>query len=121
MNKIPHSFAAAKEFLGDRESKQIPGKRATKITFHKGNDYSMDYYSLSYHKTWVVTWYADGRISLNTGGYRSVTTKRRINDAIFGKGSVYQRKGKWFFYDSDSKMDTPFEDFMVINKLEAFR
>jgi hypothetical protein len=119
--KIPHSFASAKQFMGERTEKKIPGKVATKITFNKRDDDGMEYYSLWYHHTWVTNWYADGSIMLNAGRYRTVTTKRRINDAIRGKGSAYQRKGKWFFYDNDSKVDVPFEDNMIINKLEAFR
>jgi hypothetical protein len=51
-----------------------------------------------YHNTDVVCFTAD-RIVLDTGGWFTVTTKRRMNQAakIYGLAfSVSQRKGKWY-------------------------
>lgn len=74
---------------------------------------------LKLHNTYVITWYADGRVELNTGGWRTVTTKDRINNNLEGFG-IAQRKGQWYFlrntdtapYWEDVAM---FEDGMVIN------
>lgn len=54
--------------------------------------------SVRYQNTTVVSWDA-GRINLNAGGYRSATTKLRMNQAgnQFGLGyHVYQRDFVWF-------------------------
>jgi len=54
---------------------------------------------VSYRGTQVAFVMADrNRIFLNTGGYRTVTTKRVINAVLAGAGanaSVFQEKGKW--------------------------
>ena len=54
--------------------------------------------TVKYHDTDVVTWDFD-TIVLNTGGWRTVTTKLRMNQASkqFGLGYyVWQKDYKWF-------------------------
>ena len=46
------------------------------------------------HATNVVTYHRDGRIILNTGGWRTSTTKTRLND--YSPARISQRKGEWF-------------------------
>lgn len=59
-------------------------------------------YNVQYHATTIVQCYEDsGRrvIELNTGGYRTVTTKRKMNQAAwqFALGyTVHQHKHEWF-------------------------
>ena len=51
-----------------------------------------------YHSTAVVTW-DENSIVLNTGGYRSVTTKRKMNQASrqYDLGySVFQKNHEWY-------------------------
>jgi hypothetical protein len=45
------------------------------------------------HNTDVVVFYPSGRVTLHTGGHRTVTTKERINHHI--KGRVYQKAHVW--------------------------
>lgn len=59
---------------------------------------------LKYHNTIVVTKSPDGIYTLNSGGYKTNTTRSRIED--FTKIRIYQRKGIWYagnssviFYD----------------------
>jgi hypothetical protein len=55
--------------------------------------------SVKYHGTTVVCVNADGSIILNTGGWKTSTTKKRMNQAAsqFGLGFyVWQDKGEWF-------------------------
>lgn len=53
-----------------------------------------------YHSTCVAKRAPDGRITLNTGGWRTVTTKLRMNQFANqhcnGEFSVYQSNGLWF-------------------------
>lgn len=64
---------------------------------------------VTYHNTDVVT-FDDETIELDTGGYKTLTTKTRMNQAAneYGLGyAVYQRKGQWFVdYDGET---IPFE------------
>jgi len=53
---------------------------------------------VTYHKTPVVK-FSEKTIKLNTGGYKTQTTKRRMNQAAnqFSLGfEVIQRKADWF-------------------------
>lgn len=55
--------------------------------------------SVRYHNTEVVRRGPDGMITLNTGGWRTKTTKTRMNQASieFGLGFyVYQENFGWF-------------------------
>ena len=52
-----------------------------------------------YHSTDVASRHDDGRIVLRTGGWRTVTTKKRINQALETWGSpyrVYQEAFAWY-------------------------
>ena len=46
------------------------------------------------HATDVVTIYSDGTYALNSNGWRTPTTKERINK--YGPVRVYQKKRKWY-------------------------
>lgn len=88
--------------------------------------YNSDTYcSVRYHDTTVASKIItpDGHtyVTLHSGGYRSRTTKLRINQfaAQFcaHKFGVLQRKGEWFvwfeiprFFDGQYCCDIPFED-----------
>jgi hypothetical protein len=54
--------------------------------------------SVVYHETLIVE-ATPNTVTLDTGGWRSVTTKRKMNQAArqFGLGyGVHQRKGEWY-------------------------
>jgi len=53
---------------------------------------------VQYHATIVASKDTNGRITLNSGGWKTVTTKRRMNQALrqWGTGYyVHQVKGEW--------------------------
>jgi hypothetical protein len=50
---------------------------------------------LKLHNTYIITWYADGRTELNSGGWRTVTTKARMNEYLEGYG-ISQVRGQWY-------------------------
>ena len=54
---------------------------------------------VTYHSTHVFTTYPNGRIDLDTGGWKSVTTKARMNQASnqYSLGfHVWQENFSWF-------------------------
>ena len=64
-----------------------------------------------YHRTTVVTLHADGSIQLNSGGWRTYTTKVRMNYVC----CVWQENHEWFA--STRGADSPkhdFEDGMIL-------
>ena len=68
------------------------GKVATTVSKHGNNTY------IKYHSTDVVI-FDDSYVKLDTGGYKTVTTKRRMNQASnqFSLGfQVFQAKKIWY-------------------------
>jgi hypothetical protein len=63
-------------------------------------------YAIVLHRTAVVTIHADGTYTLNSGTWRTVTTKDRING--YSPARIYQRKGEWFLQADGG--DVPFTD-----------
>ena len=60
----------------------------------------------------------DTWLRLFDGGFRSKTTKSRLNAILHVHGcnfdSVFQKDFEWFFHDSARSIDMPFENGMVI-------
>lgn len=53
-------------------------------------------FAIRLHSTRIVTFYESGRIKLDTGGWRTVTTKDRINRCLPRGWRVWQRDFDWF-------------------------
>lgn len=89
---------------------QRVGKTATSIFTKDGVTHVV------YQRTAVVRFTPEW-IELDSGGWRTVTTKTRMNQASnqFELGySVYQKGGEWFV---DFKGETgPFEDGMILHR-----
>lgn len=69
----------------------------------------------NYRGTNVVIIYPDGKIRLNSNGWRTQTTKHRMNQ--FANGAIYvsQRNFDWFVTIKDYKTEYPYADNMLIN------
>lgn len=66
------------------------------------------------HKTDIVEFFPE-KIVLRTGGWKTVTTKDRINKAIQSRGwYVSQRDSLWFVKRRDCDDDYPFVEGMVL-------
>lgn len=63
--------------------------------------------SVKYHNTVVASKTVGGTVTLNSGGWRTATTKTRINqfanEFCGGRFGVYQNKGDWFVRLPDGK------------------
>lgn len=62
------------------------------------------------HATMVVVIHPDDCVTLNSGGWRTVTTKARMNDYCGNR--IYQRRHQW--YVRIDGQDVPFVDYMTI-------
>jgi hypothetical protein len=67
--------------------------------------------SVRLHQTDIVTFWPDGSIVLNSGGWETNTTKSRINDFL-DRPRLYSEKSVWVVESGD--IDYFFEDGMVI-------
>ena len=77
-------------------------------------------YSIVYHRTAVVTFLPENAgIRLDSGGYRTSTTKKRMNQALRRVGpkatrSVYQHRFHWYLTDG-ATYDVDFYDHMIVD------
>ncbi len=67
---------------------------------------------IKYHNTVVVEILPDGGYVLDSGGWRTSTTKKRMNKYIDREFSVVQKHNEWFV--KTPKGEFPFEDGMEI-------
>lgn len=65
------------------------------------------------HRTDIVVIEPDGTYTLNSGGWRTITTKDRIN--TFSPVNIFQRKGEWFIGLGPFNEGIPFKDGMRVD------
>lgn len=92
------------------------GSHKTVITWDDNNNLS-----IQYHNTVVCKInFEDRTVIFNSGGYRTATTKRRINQAMnqfLGSNAlnVYQQKRAWYVYKPNTNETIDFEDNMKVS------
>jgi hypothetical protein len=64
------------------------------------------------HSTNIVVFHDDGRVTLHTGGYRTVTTKDRLNQFITGR--VYQKAHQWYYVRHRLGLEQNFAEGMEV-------
>ena len=94
--------------------------RTDKVGTHKTAIYHSDGYTcIRYHSTEVVRFNAD-EIVLDSGGWQTVTTKLRMNQAsnMFHLGfRVSQRQHEWFVdYYAQGRLTFTFRDGMILER-----
>lgn len=96
------TWAMADAFLTRAKKKiltrKVPNIRSTVLQRLPGGGIAV-----KYHGTAVVVMYKTGGYLLNSGGYRTSTTKRRIN--TFSPARVYQRKRVWYLDSGEIFVD----------------
>src|SRR5690349_8930926 len=81
------SYQQAIEILNGKTSRKL----ANNTYLQRRDDKTI---AVKLHDTDVVTYTTDEKIILNSGGWRTVTTKERIN--TFSPLTVYQNKSIWY-------------------------
>lgn len=89
--KAIRSYEDGIEFLGNRTKRKL-GNNTDLVG-------GLDAVHVRLYETSVVIHWADGTFSLDDGGYRTVTTKDRINQTIPHGYRVYQRDNEWYVSD----------------------
>lgn len=75
-------------------------------------DYATAYPAVRYHATTIIYRKSEGAYVLNSGGYRTVTTKQRLNKLLPGGIQISQRNFEWTVHTR--RGDIPFTDGMVV-------
>lgn len=88
-NKARQLFATAKN--------ANKGKPLGTATVLVSLDQFGDSYGIKYHNTVVVEIHINGKYVLRSGGWKTVTTKKRIN--TYSPVKVYQKNFEWFTAD----------------------
>jgi hypothetical protein len=88
-------FAASARYLSDPV--RLRGVETYLEKLHGFDEWAFCTYAVTYRGTAVVTFHPNGQIELNDGGWRSATTKLRMNQALIPNGfRLYQEKHEWF-------------------------
>jgi hypothetical protein len=96
LKAIPKNFAEALAVMtgiGRYKNPTRLGNNTYLVSYTDG--IQVDLIAVRLYNTEIVKFYRDGRVTLHTGGYRTVTTKERINHFITGR--VFQVKHEWFY------------------------
>jgi hypothetical protein len=64
--------------------------------------------TLRLHATDIITWKPDGTKILNSGGYRTHTTKERLSEYV----NIYQKNFKWYIIVNRGTPDEKTIDFV---------
>lgn len=98
----PTSYEEARDILRGHESRKIAGN-----TYLERLD--AETIGVRLHRTYVVKFYADpAHMRINSGGWRTVTTKDRINRYLPAGFYVRQEAYVWYVEGPDGR--TEFED-----------
>lgn len=117
LKATPKTFAEASQVLGNRCSVKL-GHNTFLESYVDGTQ--VDRICVRLHSTNIVTFYPDGRVELRTGGWRTTTTKDRINQFITGR--VYQKNYDWYYvghgFDGQLAWDSPddFVEGIIVNR-----
>lgn len=85
---------------------KIIGCNTLKVLYSDGRQ------AVRYHHTDVITFFPNGDIQLNSGGWRTVTTKLRFNS--YSPVRVYSDKGIWYVNQPNDK-PIPYVDGMIFD------
>lgn len=83
----PFTYEQVDQLLGRRQSRRLPGRYTTLIRTARGS------IAVKLVNTNVVEWFRCGRIRLDSGGWRTVTTKQRIS--TYAPVAVWSHRGSW--------------------------
>lgn len=100
------SYTAAAEYLGKKSDRPLSGRSSRLIRRAE------DRIAVRYHDTDVVTYHADGRIVLDSGGYQTSTTKARI--AEYAPIRIWQTRGLWYLSSGPKNQTVLFADGVTL-------
>ena len=70
-----------------------------------------DSYAIRLHDTDILTFEPDGRVFYRSGGWRTVTTKARMNE--YGPASIFSDRGAWYISTAKAS-SVPYADGLCV-------
>jgi hypothetical protein len=96
MKKQIKSYQDAKQYLGSKKSRPYANNTRIEIdTLNLGHEVI----TVLYHGNGVVNFFPDGTTTFNSCGWKTPTTKERINWFLPDGFSLYQEKSVWYIED----------------------
>lgn len=108
-----YDFEGWDAVLGQRQSLKI----ANNTRLERASD--GEAITIRLHGTQIVTYWRQGAIVVNSGGYRSTTTKARMNTVLPQRFGVFQKNHEWFVQVGgfENGHAVPFEDGLNLSQL----
>lgn len=85
-----HTYQEASDYLGKKDYRPLTGRGTRLVRLDSGC------IAVEYHETNVVTYFDNGSVMLNSGGWKTSTTKARFDEYGPRGWRVYQEKGSWY-------------------------
>lgn len=105
---LPTSFTEARERLGDRTRRKVANN-----TYLEERNGSI---AIRLHDTDIVRFHLNDLTTFDSGGWLSMLTKSRINDALPEGIVLSSDRGRWYFYDRSGIGERiPFTDGITLN------
>ena len=97
------------EFLGDADSRRWKYANTFFERFHTGS------IGVKLYDTYILIYEDDGTLTLNMGDWKTVTTKKRINEILDDEGwHLYVEKGVWMIWNWHTKEEYKFINGMML-------
>jgi len=93
MKANPTTFEEAEEFLGNRDQRIIGHNTWVEDHWLTGG-----FIGVRYHNTIIVKWEKDN-VSYFSGGWKTSTTKQRLNEFMLPGLRLYQKDFDWFLQE----------------------
>ncbi len=91
------TYAGGLEYLKGKSSQLVAGSHTRAIWIPDVSPLPAgSAIGIRYHDTVVISFLQDGSIVLDSGGWRTVTTKKRINVFLPPPLSIYQHQSEWY-------------------------
>lgn len=118
-------YQTALEFIAGGKSKTertfLPGIKATTARIAPGTAAQGQTIIIKQHSTDILTYYQDGNIRLNSGGWRTVTAKDRMNHLT--RARIHSSNGVWYIQTAegwDKANQALFTDGMLIDAATGY-
>jgi hypothetical protein len=101
------NYSALDEYLGNKEAKKI----GFETYIERIDDYEI---AIKHYRTNIMLVDVTNIITINTKGWRSKTTKDRLNQFLHCRGvQITQKKGEWYLHGSNG--DFPYKDGVEVH------
>ncbi len=116
LRATPKSYSEAAQYLAGRDSVKL-GNNTWLVRMDDHANPKLSQISVRLHNTYIVRFHLEGRVTLHTGGYRTATTKERLNRFITGR--IHQDNFNWYYQtylpmSNVPQSSRPFEEGMEV-------